>query len=53
MVLWYVAEGHEPNPSEARERLEYLNEHGETPYAFTFRSNFTQSEASNYKKTIE
>ena len=40
MVMWYVEEGHIPTLDEGMERLDYLNEHGETPHAFTFKSNF-------------
>jgi Domain of unknown function (DUF3291) len=39
-VLWYVPVGHLPDVAEARERLEYLREHGETPYAFSFSKRF-------------
>lgn len=40
MVLWYVAEGHIPTVAEARERLNYLREKGESEYAFSFKSRF-------------
>ncbi|MRX63407.1 DUF3291 domain-containing protein [Maribacter luteus] len=40
MALWYVKEGIFPTPSEAKERLEYLQTNGETPYAFSFKSKF-------------
>lgn len=50
MAFWYVENGHEPSPSEAKERLYYLQEHGETPYAFSFKSKFTPEEAKNYHK---
>ena len=39
-VLWYVPAGHLPDVGEARERLEYLREHGETPYAFSFSKRY-------------
>jgi hypothetical protein len=39
-VLWYVPAGHLPDVAEARERLEYLRAHGETPYAFSFKKAF-------------
>jgi hypothetical protein len=48
MVFWYVPEGYIPTPSEARHRLEYVNRHGETPYAFTFKKRFTVDEFLNY-----
>jgi len=40
MVLWYVAEGHIPNLDEGKERLEYFQKHGESAYAFSFKSDF-------------
>ncbi len=40
MVCWYIPENTIPGPQEGRRRLIYLSEHGETPYAFTFKSNF-------------
>lgn len=40
MVLWYVEEGHIPTVEEARKRLEYLREHGESEYAFSFKSKY-------------
>ena len=43
-VLWWVEEGHQPSVEEAMERLAYLREHGDTPYAFTFKSNFQPNE---------
>ncbi|WP_276165932.1 DUF3291 domain-containing protein [Zobellia alginiliquefaciens] len=48
MCLWYTKEGHIPTPAEAKERLKYLNEHGESPYAFSFKGQFTVEEALNY-----
>jgi hypothetical protein len=40
IVLWWVPAGHRPTAVEAIERLEYLKQHGPTPYAFTFRHRF-------------
>lgn len=37
MVLWNIPEGHTPTPKEAKERLAYLNENGESDYAFNFK----------------
>ncbi|ORX78319.1 hypothetical protein K493DRAFT_412367, partial [Basidiobolus meristosporus CBS 931.73] len=39
-VLWWVQRGHIPTPQEAKERLEYLDQHGESPHAFSFRKSF-------------
>ncbi|MEZ9953637.1 DUF3291 domain-containing protein [Vibrio splendidus] len=43
-VLWWIEEDHIPTLEEAIERLEHLRETGDTPYAFTFKTNFTASE---------
>ncbi|KPL96927.1 DUF3291 domain-containing protein [Vibrio splendidus] len=44
-VLWWIEEDRIPTLEEAIERLEHLREIGDTPYAFTFKTNFTASEA--------
>ncbi|MEM8860402.1 MAG: DUF3291 domain-containing protein [Chloroflexota bacterium] len=38
--LWWVKAEHKPSATEGVARLEYLNEHGPTPYSFTFRKRF-------------
>ncbi|MEX3073281.1 DUF3291 domain-containing protein [Vibrio alginolyticus] len=45
-VLWWVEDGHIPTLNEALERLEHLRNNGDTPYSFTFKTNFTAAEAS-------
>ncbi len=49
MALWFVEIGHEPTPEEAKDRLLYLNEHGETPYAFGFKGAYIADDAVAYK----
>lgn len=44
-VLWWVEDEHTPSLDEAIERLEHLRETGDSPYAFTFKTNFTELEA--------
>ena len=44
-VLWWIEEDHIPTLEEAIKRLEHLREIGGTPYAFTFKTKFTESEA--------
>ncbi|WGS60530.1 DUF3291 domain-containing protein [Vibrio lentus] len=44
-VLWWVEDDHIPSLNEAIERLDHLREVGDTPYAFTFKTNFTELEA--------
>ena len=41
LVLWWVPAGHQPTALEAKERLEYLQEHGPTAHAFTFLKRFS------------
>jgi hypothetical protein len=47
MALWWVPEGHIPTVEEAKERLEYLRTHGETPYAFSFKQPFPAPDAQD------
>ena len=37
MALWWVEAGHIPTVAEAKERLEYLSQHGVSERAFTFK----------------
>lgn len=45
-VLWWINPGEIPTVEEGIARLVHLREHGETPYAFSFKSNFTADEAA-------
>lgn len=40
-VLWWVPAGHQPTPAEGMQRLEYLREHGESAFAFSFKKTFS------------
>ena len=40
MALWYILPDHIPHPDEAKQKLEYLNINGESPLAFTFKSQY-------------
>ena len=40
LVMWWIPEGHIPTVKEAAGRLEHLESHGPTPYAFTFKQSF-------------
>jgi hypothetical protein len=40
VALWWVPAGHRPSVAEAVERVEHLDRHGPTPYAFSFRDAF-------------
>ena len=41
MALWWVPAGHEPNFEEAKARLDHLETHGPSPFAFSFGQPFT------------
>jgi len=41
-ALWWIPAGHIPTPQEGKERLEYLREHGDTAYAFSFKNMFPE-----------
>ena len=38
VALWWVPAGHLPDVAEARDRLDFLADHGPTPYAFGLRT---------------
>ncbi len=40
LVLWWIQSEQLPTVNEAKERLEYLRQHGSTPYAFSFKKTF-------------
>jgi hypothetical protein len=46
VTLWWVEAGHVPTVAEAKERLEHLEAHGPTPFAFTFRAPFASPDAA-------
>lgn len=46
MALWWIPAGHIPTLEEAKERLDYLQQHGPSPYAFTFKQRYTADEAA-------
>lgn len=43
-VLWWVNDDHIPTIEEGIEKLEYLRKNGDTPNAFSFKSNFSVEE---------
>jgi hypothetical protein len=51
MALWWVPAGHLPGMDEARKRLAHLEEHGPTPFAFTFQKPLPPDE--DYLQTID
>ena len=40
IAMWWIPAGHIPSTDEAKERLEYLREHGDSPHAFSFKNVF-------------
>jgi hypothetical protein len=50
MAFWYVSHDYKPTFEDAKARLDYMNTHGDTPYAFSFKSKFTPEDAINYKQ---
>ena len=50
-ALWWVPPGHIPGVDEAKKRLAYLQAHGPTQFAFTFRMIFTPDE--DFQRAID
>ena len=42
LVLWWIPIDHTPTPAEAKEKLDFLATHGESPLAFTFKKPFNR-----------
>lgn len=51
-VLWWIEAGQIPTIEQATLRLDYLRQHGPTPYAFTFKKRFTAEDAITYPASI-
>ena len=39
-LMWWIPAGHIPTLEDAKERLQYIQRHGDTPHAFTFKHVF-------------
>ena len=50
MAQWYVQAGYLPTVADAVERLNYLRNHGETPFSFSFKKRFTIEETNEFIK---
>ena len=48
LVIWYIPAGQLPTTEEAKARLSYLEQHGPTPYAFTFKQRFSEADMLAY-----
>ncbi|HEY9819657.1 MAG TPA: DUF3291 domain-containing protein [Candidatus Sericytochromatia bacterium] len=46
MALWWIPVGHIPTVDEAKERLQHLQECGESAYAFSFQKRFLPQDLS-------
>lgn len=44
VAMWWVPAGHIPSVDEAKKRIAHLQEHGATPFAFSFGSPFPPDE---------
>jgi hypothetical protein len=44
MALWWVPVGHRPSIDEAKKRIAYLEAHGPSEFAFTFKTTFPPNE---------
>jgi heme-degrading monooxygenase HmoA len=44
VALWWIPAGRVPSIDEAKKRIAHLQEHGPTPFAFSFRSSFPPDE---------
>jgi hypothetical protein len=52
IALWWVAAGTVPTVLEAKLRLDHLRQHGESPYAFSFKKVFPPATESSEVVTI-
>ena len=51
VALWWVPAGHIPSVDEAKKRLAYLDAHGPTEFAFTFKTIFEPDES--FQRSID
>ena len=52
-VLYWTPVGRIPSEAEVETRLQYLAQHGPTPFAFTFEQSFTAVEAQEFAADTE
>jgi len=53
MAQWYVQPGYLPTVADAVERLNYLRNHGETPFSFSFKKRFTIEETNEFMNIVK
>ena len=51
LAMWWVPIGHVPGVDEAKKRLAYLEQHGPTEFAFTFKTVFEADE--QFQRSID
>lgn len=51
LALWWVPAGHIPSIDEAKKRVEYLNAHGPTQFAFNFKKTFEADD--DFQRSID
>ena len=44
LAMWWLQDGEIPTLQDAKRRLDHLHEFGETPYAFTFKSDYSEQQ---------
>jgi uncharacterized protein DUF3291 len=52
-ALWWLPAGHLPSPEEGKERLEYLREHGDSAFAFSFKKIFPVTAESEHSSITQ
>ena len=53
MAMWYVEPAQMPAVTDAQERLLYIRNNGETPFAFSFKKRFTVEDAIKFVDVTE
>lgn len=48
-VLWWISKEHRPTLQEAQERLRYLRDNGESPYAFSFKRQYSTDDLNSFR----
>ena len=49
MAIWHMQPNRFPDVDEAAQRLEYIRDKGESPYAFTFKTRFSKEDLVGYE----
>ncbi|MGC1206067.1 MAG: DUF3291 domain-containing protein [Flavobacteriaceae bacterium] len=52
LAFWYVPIGYEPTFLDAKNRLDYIDKNGYSPYAFTFKDKFSEKDFLNYQSLL-